>query len=379
MVRIHHLPPAFARCEARAKAAAPKRKRVGGLVQNRDSRLRLGKPAFRSEARAKADARHFCDACQSASIRPETSPVAAGISPAGCFVPRGASGNMAQTHYIFPASNSPAFSIQVNLRGAEAGCKPDFEAARSRSSIGPGIFPYGLSEPQWWDYCLAPHSYLLLGAGQCQVGLNLFNRFLHLDLNERSAQLVDPGVGNEMLSTTNWFNQQTGELWFASWPVEDTVRRILQPRDKVRVTIWRRSVQDHRLHQVWRGDFADSLHQLSLSPDHRFLILTEMGLRPEAPLPAGFPPPGASGTEAEAQKRNCSIGSSGPRPENRQLVAPGDADRLPCGIRPGRSRESAISRGLHYWLGWSQSRHIWFRHDKKFSAEKTGSGVVGAI
>ena len=198
--------------------------------------------------------------------------------------PAAGKGNRTQTHYVFPASNSPVYSIPVNLQDAEENCRPDFDAARNRQLIRPDNFPYGLSKAGWWDYCLAPHSYLLLEDGQCQAGLNLFNRFLHLDLNQRSAQLVDPGVGNEMLSTTNWFNPKTGELWFASWPVEDTVRRIHHPKNKVRVKIWRLSVRDHRIHEAWQGDFADSLHQLSLSPDHRFLILTELGLRTQAPI-----------------------------------------------------------------------------------------------
>jgi hypothetical protein len=192
-------------------------------------------------------------------------------------------GELAQTHYVFPASNPLAFSIQVNLQGAEGSCQPDFEAARNKCSIAPHRFPYGLTEPDWWRYCLAPHSYVSLAAGQCQVGFNLFNRFLHLDLNQRSAQLVDPGVGNEMLSTTNWFDPKTGELWFASWPVEATVRRMLHSQYKVHVRIWRFSVRDHHLHEVWQGDFADSLHQLSVSADRRFLILTEMGLQPADP------------------------------------------------------------------------------------------------
>ena len=217
-----------------------------------------------------------------------------GFSLPGILCPAVQNGNKAQTHYVFPASNSSAFSIQVNLRGAEENCRPDFEAARNQQSVDPDDFPYGLSESEWWNYCVAPHSYLLLEAGQCQVGLNFFNRFLHLDLNRRSAELVDPGVGNEMLSTTNWFNQNTGELWFASWPVEDTVQRMLHPQKKVRVKIWRLSVRDRRLHRVWQGDFADSLHQLSLSPDHRFLILTELGLRLEGSLPAGPPAPAVS-------------------------------------------------------------------------------------
>ena len=189
-------------------------------------------------------------------------------------------GELAQTHYVFPASNPLAYSIQVNLRNAEGACQLDFGTARRKWAIEPHRFPYGLTESEWWEYCLAPHSYVSLEAGQCQVGLNLFNRFLHLDLRRQSAQLVDPGVGNEMLSTTNSFNPQTGELWFASWPVEGTVRRMLYPQNKVTIAIWRLSIRNRSLQQVWRGDFADSLHQLTISADQRFLILAELGVHP---------------------------------------------------------------------------------------------------
>jgi hypothetical protein len=195
-------------------------------------------------------------------------------------------GKMAQTHYFFPASSHSVVSFQVELKGTEEGCTPGFEETRARWSVAEDAFPYGLSEAQWWEYCLAPHSYLALEDGKCQVGLNLFSRFLHLDLNEPSALLVDPGVGNELVSTTNWFDHEKGELWFASWPVEATVRRILNPRDGVVVTIWKLLVSAGVIEKVWQGDLADALHQLCLDPLRRFVILTELGLRLEAPIPA---------------------------------------------------------------------------------------------
>lgn len=196
---------------------------------------------------------------------------------------------MVQTHYVFPASHPTAVSFQVELKGTEESCKPDFEDARTKWSVAKDAFPYGMSEAQWWEYCLSPHSYLALDDGKCQVGLNLFNRFLHLDINEQSALLVDPGVRNELLSTTNWFDKEKKELWFASWPIEATVRRILNPRNDALVTIWKLSVRAGGIERVWQGDLGDALHQLCLDPLRRFLILTELGLRLEKPIPAQSP------------------------------------------------------------------------------------------
>lgn len=198
-------------------------------------------------------------------------------------------GMMTQTHYFLHALNPTIASVTIDLKGAEEYCRSDYEEAISSLSVGRNTFPYGLSESGWWEYCLAPHSYLPLADGICQIGLNLFNRFLHLDLNQHSAHLVDPEVGNEMLSTTNWFDTEQQELWFASWPLEATVRRIINPRDSVRVTIWRLPLHRKQAEKVWQGSLGDSLHQLCLSPDRRFLVLTELGLRPEEPFSDELP------------------------------------------------------------------------------------------
>lgn len=187
-------------------------------------------------------------------------------------------GEMAQTYYFFRPSKQSVVSLKVNLRGEENNCRLDMLRAKNKLSVDRDKFPYGQTENQWWEYCVAPHSFLPLEDGIIQVGLNLFNRFLHIDYSSRAVRLIDPGTENEMLSTTNWFDKSTGELWFASWPVEGTVRRILNPLEKIPVTIWKLSLRNETIDRIWQGNFSDSLHQLSISPDKSFLVLTELGL-----------------------------------------------------------------------------------------------------
>jgi hypothetical protein len=207
------------------------------------------------------------------------------VSFADTLVPSLDKGSMIQSHYLIGSANKPVLSFTVDLATAPEACKREFGEAKAALSIDGDQYPYGMADTSWWQYCLAPHSYLDLGTGTCQVGLNFFSRFLHLDLNEKSAQMVDPEIGGEFLSTTNWFDHEAGELWFASWPLRDTVHRIPDPREKTRATIWKLSLRDEQVAQIWQGDLGDSLHQLAISPDHRFLVLTELGLRTEEPIP----------------------------------------------------------------------------------------------
>ena len=195
-------------------------------------------------------------------------------------------GLLAHTHYIIPAGHSNASSFRLELKETADLCKPDFNKARAQLAMAPDDFPYGLTESQWWEYSLSPHSYLALGNGNFQIGLNYSNRFLHLDTHRAQAHLFDPGVGDEFLSTTNWFDPEDGCLWFASWPVKDMLMRHFNPLDNVRVTIWNFSLASSEKKQIWQGNLGDSLHQLALTPDKRFLVLAELGLRPRKPAAA---------------------------------------------------------------------------------------------
>ena len=120
---------------------------------------------------------------------------------------------------------------------------------------------------------------LTLGNDTYQVGLNYFNRFLHLNTKESEAHLIDPGVCDEFLSTTNWLDTDSGDLWFASWNAYETLRRNYNPLDHVRVTVWKLSLHNEHLTKIWEGELGDSLHQITISPDKKFLILAELGLR----------------------------------------------------------------------------------------------------
>lgn len=140
------------------------------------------------------------------------------------------------------------------------------------------LFPYGCPEKTWLAYCLAPHSYRSVGEHKVQVGLNIAGQFLHIDFHDGTAELVDPEIGDQFVSTTNWVDPQTRDLWFGSWSMEDTFRRAAEPDRPVQGSLWKYNFNTDLLAQVWHGETGDSLHQVSLSPDKRYAVICEIGL-----------------------------------------------------------------------------------------------------
>ncbi len=188
-------------------------------------------------------------------------------------------GERAFSTFWIRRGDAASTSFRVELGDTGSSCVRLFNAANAMLSMPAETCPYDLTPAQWGDYAISPHSYMSVGDGQYQIGLNYFNRFMQLDVYRSEVRLLDPGVEGDFLSTTNWFDAASDEIWFASWNAVDAIYRNIDPRADVTVRIWRGPLQEGRFKQVWEGTLGDSLHQLAVNPDKKFLIAAELGLR----------------------------------------------------------------------------------------------------
>jgi hypothetical protein len=189
---------------------------------------------------------------------------------------------MAQVHYVFDFKARAGWRLEIDLS--------DYTRSLEEiKELGAGEFPLGLSSiTQWQSFCIGPHSDIPIGNHQFHIGQRAFNRFIELDLTHKTAQIKNPGVHDQFLSCTNWVGKDHS-LWFASWPIEDSFRRIQEPAAPVHVNIWRRDKRDLASDQIWTGFLGDFLHQLSINVEGRYLVLCEMGMRSTRAVPAGYP------------------------------------------------------------------------------------------
>lgn len=195
-------------------------------------------------------------------------------------------GTLRQSHHVVGGEGDAVDTLQLDLTGEGQRLAGVMATGKGVAGLPGSAFPYGQNEGQWCAYALAPHSYADLGNGECQVGLNFHHRFLHLDLGRQSACLLDPGVNDEFLSSTNHADRRTGELWFASWPLDHTLRRIVEPDAGATVSLWKMP-RTEAPQRIWQGEAGDALHQVALCPNRRFVVITELGLRSRNGQPIG--------------------------------------------------------------------------------------------
>ncbi|MBF0459049.1 MAG: hypothetical protein HQK99_14260 [Nitrospirae bacterium] len=186
-----------------------------------------------------------------------------------------------QAHYFFDMKESKRIRISFDLPN-------DITRQNSIMDTAAENLPFHFKEELWHSFCIGPHTITPIMKNRFLVGQMAFNRFIKLDIEKKTAFIVDPELEDGFLSSTNCVHPVTGDVWFASWDIKDTICRISNPEEPVRAKIWRFSPSEGRTEKMWQGQAGDFLHQLNISSDGRYLVLCEMGLRPVYTMPHGL-------------------------------------------------------------------------------------------
>ena len=199
------------------------------------------------------------------------------------MIPMQNAGSISQVHYALDLFHLKGVRIEIGLAEYAAALDLFLDPQTGR-------FPLDLNSCSLWkNFCIGPHSDTLIRNHLFQVGNRSFNRFIELNVDNKTAQIQNPEINDDFLSSSNWIDPLTGNCWFASWDIRDSIQRLRAPKASVKVRVWEFSRNDNTLNQKWDGHLGDFLHQLNISPDNRYLVLCEMGMRPASHVPPGHP------------------------------------------------------------------------------------------
>ena len=185
-----------------------------------------------------------------------------------------------QTHYLINVGSGRLQRLAVDLSSV-ADAPAFMRPMRSDTRL-----PLGFAdEAAWRTYCTGPHTDHPLEDGRILVGCRAFNRYIVMDPRTAKAELWNPNVNDDFVSCTNHIDAN-GEMFFAAWPLEDTHGRTQSPASPVRVRLLRTHVGGTDPQEIWSGVLGDFLHVVAMSADRRFLVATEMGVRPRRRMPS---------------------------------------------------------------------------------------------
>jgi hypothetical protein len=226
----------------------------------------------------------------------ETYPIRLPVKSKGIVVvPSQGRDRLTQVLFVLNLETSEVTRVEIDMEDvATEGC--------SLTGTTPDAIPFGIPEPrQWQSFCLGPHAVTSADGDRLKIGLRCFNRFVEVELNACRASLLDPGVDDCFLTAMNWIATSDGASWFGSWTMRYPPQRMSTPDFPVEAAVWRSGLGTNVPEQVWRGRLGDFLHQIAVSVDGRYLVLTQLGMYAARPAPPGHPGSHASEWRAFAK------------------------------------------------------------------------------
>jgi hypothetical protein len=177
-------------------------------------------------------------------------------------IPMNVSGSL-QTIYLLDLKNKENIRISLNLENAAQDFYRAAEKIKGEMGIDRGLYPFGLSEKMYKEFCITPHSFLYLGDNRVLCGLDMFNRYEIINIQDSAIHLFDPGVNDDWLTATPSFDAE-GNLIFGSTDLRETINGILDP-DRPSFTRFWKLDKDNNLTELWQGRSGALLHQIKIA------------------------------------------------------------------------------------------------------------------
>lgn len=126
-----------------------------------------------------------------------------------------------------------------------------------------------------------PHTVTRVKGSHFLVNLWAYFGFLDIDCKNRSAtyNLIGESEDGSVLGSQQFYDAQTDERYYVSYSLKDSLKRIASPREqKVFCRIEKHENRTGNTKNIWSGEFADFVHDISINQTGQYCIICEMGM-----------------------------------------------------------------------------------------------------
>ncbi len=141
-------------------------------------------------------------------------------------------------------------------------------------------YHYGFNFMEQIMLMTIPHTVTSIKDGRFLV--NLWSYFGYLDINckDRSVKYVniDDNDDDHVLGAQQFYDIQNDELYYMSYSLKESLKRIDLPDQKVSCKISKRENKTGNTKNIWSGELADYLHDIVINKTRQYCVVCELGL-----------------------------------------------------------------------------------------------------
>lgn len=141
-------------------------------------------------------------------------------------------------------------------------------------------FHYGFSFIEQIMLMTVPHCITVPGDGRFLVNLWSFVGYIEIDRAAKTARyLRRAGQDTDsVLGSQQWVSRQSGEIYYITYSLPDSLRKITDIRHPVACKILKENPIGGATTLVWSGELSDYLHDILLNEAARYCVVCELGM-----------------------------------------------------------------------------------------------------
>ena len=141
-------------------------------------------------------------------------------------------------------------------------------------------YHYGFNFLEQMMLMTVPHSVTPMGNGRFLVNLWSYFGYLDIDCKNRSVKYIgiEENDDDHVLGSQQYYDAQKDELYYMSYSLKDSLKRIANPEQEVFCKILKRENKTGEAKELWAGQFADYLHEIIINKTRQYCVVCEMGM-----------------------------------------------------------------------------------------------------
>jgi len=141
-----------------------------------------------------------------------------------------------------------------------------------------GRYHYGFNVFEQMALMTVPHAVTELGNGRFIINLWSFFGYLVIDCVKRTVEYRVTDEEDQVLGSQQWFDVKTQELYYMTYTLSDSLKRIKDPHAEVSSAVMKREIASGKTSEVWKGQLSDYMHDILISVDRRYCVVCELGM-----------------------------------------------------------------------------------------------------